>query len=1350
MPITFGAIIINAAKNYTKNAIKRKGIDFISRSISYYKKTDIIKIGKYTMYKATDRNYDFKDAYKAYKAVNKSLNIGKSQNIKQFYNKGKSISNNVDSIFKKGEIRNLRIQKQFSYKLNEFDAGIFKFTQENERLGKFKLEDLVKEDNGRYLNTLTKNLTLKSNLEKEFVFSKYDANVIFKEFENEKLNLDDLKQSLENKYKNFDEVEKQFKIYTKRLEKNLKNGYVDFNTETGIYSITQKGLDEMKNVRQKFNFTSYDANVIFSYIDKADGHLSVDQLEKFLDLEYRSTEKLNQMEYLEKRFESNLKDGYIGKDINGYYITEKGFDAAKTFVIENIDKTKERLELLEKMGYINIRPDDYIEVTDLFYLNLEGRNLLDPKELTKSNIENKAKIDPNFKINYYHRYIINELENNPEGITPMGIYEKYKNDITIENPLKKANSFINACEKLVNNGYLVKVDEAYFTHSLTRKLIDGEFKFSYADVRIFRDLQKDKFCYSSENIKNKFAGEDKKIKMISGRIKKLERSGYIKSVDSGYIVTELGNTKCQEFKSTLNSKFGIKEFSFSKYDANVIFKYFNEGNSLTLDELKTKLADKFTDAKEVESQYNIISKRLDKLEDHNYIKFDNEKQLYFITEKGFSEAKSIRGKFQFTSYDSNVLFGYINKSNGYLSKEKLSEYLKEEYKSVSERFGQLEYLENRFKNNNKEGFIGLNSNGCYYITEKGREASEKIQEELIRRTKTFGDKAKNIKTSTIEEKVIKKIDISNFKLTSIDTQILNKALEGEIDLEERLLFFNNRYKENNKEIKKQITIWEVRCNKLELTGYLELKNGVFQITEKGISYLNSKVDIKNIKEFVLGKFDIDIVFKNFKDNQLTINDLEDYLKGRYTNLKEYERQNKIIKGRLKKLTNNGYLTFDKKSNIYNITKYGIDEIEKYKFNSLKNLDQVRNLAKNFKLEKNTIIHINKFHTERKFSEKTYFLSDFDYKKEIKNALNDLNTRIEKNFDTNTGGYCFFKTFKNPIGKDFSGSDLFTIKIVLREDGQVWTAYPVALNNFVSDKFNITRFDYSNIYEVSQNKIWSVSLLKNKFSDLSDTMLQNKIFSVQKRLSTLEEVNAVKYIGSGEYELSDFYIERAFRSRQSGLDKLTSEQKRILFDLKDFYNLTDNQIQNNIYKNFETYSKIEAKKLVSDEYINVTSRDLYGNGKYTNVYYLTPKGKKAISHLSGTEVDKIFDSKLHHRPEELKHDLYVYSAYKDMEKQLLANGYTIDNKFTDKDLRSLDMKTAGKQRIEYPDLRIEFTDTNTGEKGFINVEMDCGYKPNVIKSKSENIDNLVWYTDSSSQANRIINTVEKAKVIVIDI
>ena len=102
-------------------------------------------------------------------------------------------------------------------------------------------------------------------------------------------------------------------------------------------------------------------------------------------------------------------------------------------------------------------------------------------------------------------------------------------------------------------------------------------------------------------------------------------------------------------------------------------------------------------------------------------------------------------------------------------------------------------------------------------------------------------------------------------------------------------------------------------------------------------------------------------------------------------------------------------------------------------------------------------------------------------------------------------------------------------------------------------------------------------------------------------------------------------------------------------------------------------------------------------------------------------------------------MLIYSAYKDMEKELADDGKVIISIKTDRVLRSEDMKKNNHMSKDYPDLRVDYKDKKTGEKGFVNIEVDVGYSEKVIEQKLR-MPNLRWYTNRKSQKEKVLKKV----------
>ena len=303
-----------------------------------------------------------------------------------------------------------------------------------------------------------------------------------------------------------------------------------------------------------------------------------------------------------------------------------------------------------------------------------------------------------------------------------------------------------------------------------------------------------------------------------------------------------------------------------------------------------------------------------------------------------------------------------------------------------------------------------------------------------------------------------------------------------------------------------------------------------------------------------------------------------------------------------------------------------------------------------------------------------------------------------------------------------------------------TSSPINIQKEVKEtEIKITKFDLDNIVSPSTSSI----LLKS-------TVEQSpKKASVLKRISTL--VDAGLLIESQDsWNLTGKLLDRAVvreninseheksHSKHKSLTCLTAEQKKAIIDIKDFFNLSGNQILKHIYSGNETLFKSDMRYLLD--------KDIVSKDKRNNIYFFTNKGKKFASELTGDEV--VYGSKILKRRAELRHDVLIYSAFKDAEKELSSQGKTIISYKTDRKLRSEDMKNNGTLKGEYPDLHIIFKDEKTGTEGFINLEIDVGYSEKDIQRKLT-IPNLRWYTPSEKQKEKVLKKARYMKVKIIE-
>ena len=282
-----------------------------------------------------------------------------------------------------------------------------------------------------------------------------------------------------------------------------------------------------------------------------------------------------------------------------------------------------------------------------------------------------------------------------------------------------------------------------------------------------------------------------------------------------------------------------------------------------------------------------------------------------------------------------------------------------------------------------------------------------------------------------------------------------------------------------------------------------------------------------------------------------------------------------------------------------------------------------------------------------------------------------------------------------------------------------------------DNFKITAFDIKNIYEKSVN------------NHISNDVIKALPPSVTKRIETLVTAGLLIKDNSGFILTKEFdervqvrkqiniEHEKSHRRRNS-LAHLTTEQKTTLSDLAVFLNLSQNQIQKFIYNGNANLCQSDIKYFLRK---GIIAR---GSNKYYNVFVLTKEGEKLAKELTGD--DKVFKSKLFSRREELKHDVLIYNAYQDVKKELEEKGMKIISVLNDRAMRSRDAKAEGQMTGEYADLYIEFENPLTGERDYINIEIDCGYNELTVEKKLSGIKNLRYYCDSAKQKNKVMKVL----------
>lgn len=197
----------------------------------------------------------------------------------------------------------------------------------------------------------------------------------------------------------------------------------------------------------------------------------------------------------------------------------------------------------------------------------------------------------------------------------------------------------------------------------------------------------------------------------------------------------------------------------------------------------------------------------------------------------------------------------------------------------------------------------------------------------------------------------------------------------------------------------------------------------------------------------------------------------------------------------------------------------------------------------------------------------------------------------------------------------------------------------------------------------------------------------------------------------------------------------------------FLNLTQSQIIKYIYDGNAELAKSDLKVLVEKQILVKDSA--------WNVYVLGKAGVKLTNQLNPEAVR--YKTKLFSRREEVGHDVLVYTAYKELEKELLQEDKQILSIKNDRQLRSDDAKKVGAMTGSYPDLRIFYMDPKTGKERTQDLEIDCGYDERTIRQKlngfsggaggkgsTASSSGFNWYCNSVKQALKVAKVMNEDK------
>ena len=1107
---------------------------------------------------------------------------------------------------------------------------------------------------------------------------------------------------------------------------------------------------------------------------------------------FEKTQGLKKLEKL-KSFKFNGFDEHIflSSQQNKGILTQKAIDEyTKTAFTSDesrkafLDYTKFRLGYLTYLGFLNDTTEDSRFYEEKVILK-DGK---EPKEHTvklrvnyryevNSNIypylqefrkRKEKELKEKFEFGGFDAYIYSFIQKNNNHID-LDAVKQEKLRLASEN----TDKILHQVKLMKELGYLEeKEPDVYsFQSGFKDKLDNAVFYLNTAEMKIVEFIEKhsvfslDKYRIERDVEAENYAG------ILKNRLDKLIKLGFVKLDKDTYFFTRYGETRLKAYYA--------ESYEFSSFDRNILNNHRN--GIIDLEETEAELLDRYgnqsaaqTLERQKERLFIMGCAGLVKKETDGFYSL-TEKAEYILSEenRSYKEEKRelIKQTFQYSESDEEF-YNLIKSTGGSIrpgeeikcimnSINKDKDMVEvEAYNMIMRNYKCLGTADidadDEIKLTVKLGYIVRNEDGTLSLTTKGKSLVNAIHlKDCEKKLKAFSNK---------KLKLLNDIDK---KFNRLDPKVYIKT--------QRLI--------TDREKRKIVNLLRYKPEKLYLIGLLcKSEDGSYTVTDLYDNYSYEfrqkkfQEEIDNFQFSNVHKF----ILKFCRNNEFSLEAYKEYISKKLSG-KNLDREMSWKKSSFEKLTRLGF--FEKKDdNAYRLTEKGVRNLqeiraeesekkqEKYKAERGKALKEFKPGANHKYLLKfsrdgildftdveDRIAQLPKSKQARELTMKRGMLkklADAGYlevldSEEVAPSKNrtDIRTSLFKLTEKAT----LFLEAKNPIPEQ--GTELKTDSTVenvivqqeeIIEDETNTPPAPESFDKNISKpgpdrvEIKITKFDLDNIIAISSGNILQ-----------KDTVDQSpKKVSILKRVNTLE--NAGLLLGcTGGWELTEELLNRAevrkninieyekSHSKQHSLLCLTAEQKKVIADMKDFLNLSGSQILKHIYNGNEIQYRSDLRYLLD--------KDILKKDRRYDIYVFTSHGKKLASELTGDH--NIFDSKISTRREELRHDVMVYSAFKDLEKDLLNEGKVIVSYMTDRQLRSEDMKKNNTLAGEYPDVHVVYRHEKTGEQGFVNLEVDVGYSSKEIQQKLA-ISNLRWYTNSEKQKEKVLKKARYMDIKII--
>ncbi len=618
---------------------------------------------------------------------------------------------------------------------------------------------------------------------------------------------DDIQKARENAYNDIRD----------RVSQTILKGAVESQKENLFYvdhELSSNAVEFIKNINTQIDLTE-DYKKVINEVAVAlgrTGHNEEEILKHLTDFTERENLNLNK-ETLEN-FTKQIKESESGiNSINSisfrknveYYLSvlklsgyeeTKSFDILKETIKSDSKELEQRLQQLKEDGILK-------KIEDQYKLTNKGINeFLKVKDLDRA-----------------EREILKSLEVDGD-IVPKASFEEL-----IENKDVFSNLYNKDPKEFKLGKYDIKVREMFGE--------GNQISFKELEETIYNKYTDDKLNINTDKA-------DMEIELLEKRIDKLTLNGYVKFDKESELYSFTNEAdRCFKYNKEKESyffteesaiKLDIKNFEFTRYDANVTLSYIDkvENNVLTEDSLREILEKEIVN-QEAQKDYESFTSILESGQAKEYINI-NESGDMTSTDKGQDLGKAI-----------NRLNKCFYVCRGKITDDKLKEFCIKEYGDNADK--QFYNITKQLEQGIEKGYIKKNNETLSYTIEPMFKDINKLLYQIYKEDGLINkNDLKEVLEKNIPNKEVRK------QLNYLVKRLDNLKNEGYLDGQDKEYILNSKGIEKRNDILvPQRDLLREKLDYLERLGLLENKGEGYQAAQKYYTYMKNIAEAKDNK-----------------------------------------------------------------------------------------------------------------------------------------------------------------------------------------------------------------------------------------------------------------------------------------------------------------------------------------------------------------------------------------------------------------------------------------------------------------------------------------------------------------------